>query len=98
MIGECLRKGFCWLMGLVLIIALDILAVDPKHHFRGAGRMLVDWGTKKADEMNVEVSDMYLVSYQALFLTLTVLFRLLLKPLFTAVIFMRRVAFASLDM
>ncbi|MCJ1233238.1 hypothetical protein MMC14_001193 [Varicellaria rhodocarpa] len=36
------------------LLALDILAVDPKHHFRGAGRMLVDWGTKKADEMNVE--------------------------------------------
>jgi hypothetical protein len=37
-------------------IALDILCVDPKHHYRGAGRILVDWGTKKADEMGTVVS------------------------------------------
>ena len=37
-------------------IALDILSVDPKHHYRGAGRMLVDWGIKKADELDFEVS------------------------------------------
>lgn len=36
--------------------ALDILSVDPKHHYRGAGRMLVDWGVKVADELDVEVS------------------------------------------
>jgi predicted N-acetyltransferase YhbS len=36
--------------------ALDILAVDPVHHYRGAGRMLVGWGTKMADEMGVEVT------------------------------------------
>ena len=35
---------------------LDILAVDPKHHYRGAGRMLVDWGTKVADNKDFEVS------------------------------------------
>ena len=39
-----------------LSLALDILAVDPRHHFRGAGRMLVEWGMKKADEMDVQVS------------------------------------------
>jgi len=33
------------------LASLDILCVDPKHHYRGAGRILVDWGTKKADEM-----------------------------------------------
>ena len=43
------------------MIALDILAVDPKHQFRGAGRMLVDWGTRRADELNVEVRDICLI-------------------------------------
>lgn len=35
-------------------IALDILTVDPNHQRRGAGRMLVRWGTAIADQMGVE--------------------------------------------
>ena len=31
-------------------VVLDILTVDPKHQCRGAGRMLVEWGLKMADE------------------------------------------------
>ena len=50
-----LREGHNQLTLKSQIAALDILAVDPKHHYRGAGRMLVQWGTKKADEMDVEV-------------------------------------------
>ncbi|KAL8655270.1 MAG: hypothetical protein Q9226_003111 [Calogaya cf. arnoldii] len=34
-------------------LALDILTVDPKHQKRGAGRMLVEWGTAVADKMGV---------------------------------------------
>ncbi|KAI4144741.1 MAG: hypothetical protein LQ340_006546 [Diploschistes diacapsis] len=34
--------------------ALDILSVDPKHQYRGAGRMLVEWGCNIADSMDVE--------------------------------------------
>ncbi|KAI9756787.1 MAG: hypothetical protein M4579_003704 [Chaenotheca gracillima] len=33
---------------------LDILFTDPKHHRRGAGTKLVQWGTSRADEMGVE--------------------------------------------
>ncbi|PQE19635.1 gnat family protein [Rutstroemia sp. NJR-2017a WRK4] len=43
------------------LVSLDLLTVDPKHQRRGAGRMLVQWGTKKADELGftavVEASD-----------------------------------------
>jgi len=43
------------------LVSLDILAVDPEHQYRGAGRMLVKWGTKIADELGfvavVEASD-----------------------------------------
>ncbi|KAL8736507.1 MAG: hypothetical protein Q9166_000299 [cf. Caloplaca sp. 2 TL-2023] len=35
-------------------LALDQLTVDPKHQKRGAGRMLVRWGTAVADEMRVK--------------------------------------------
>ncbi|KAA8569093.1 hypothetical protein EYC84_000763 [Monilinia fructicola] len=34
-----------------MIIALDILAVDPAYQRRGAGRLLVRWGTAIADEL-----------------------------------------------
>ena len=37
--------------------ALDIETVDPEWQRRGAGRMLVKWGTAIADEMGVEVKD-----------------------------------------
>ena len=37
-------------------VVLDILTVDPKHQRRGAGRMLVEWGVKMADEMGAEVA------------------------------------------
>ncbi|KAL8651851.1 MAG: hypothetical protein Q9210_003025 [Variospora velana] len=35
------------------LVSLDILTVDPKHQKRGAGRMLVEWGTAIADKMGV---------------------------------------------
>lgn len=35
--------------------ALDIETVDPEWQRRGAGRMLVKWGTAIADEMGVAV-------------------------------------------
>ncbi|KAL8952507.1 MAG: hypothetical protein Q9222_001575 [Ikaeria aurantiellina] len=35
------------------LVSLDILTVDPKHQKRGAGRMLVEWGTAVADKMGV---------------------------------------------
>ncbi|KAI4103515.1 MAG: hypothetical protein LQ339_004240 [Xanthoria mediterranea] len=35
------------------LVSLDILTVDPKHQRRGAGRMLVEWGTAIADKMGV---------------------------------------------
>ncbi len=34
---------------------LHSLIVDPKHRFRGAGRLLVRWGIDKADELGIEV-------------------------------------------
>jgi N-acetylglutamate synthase-like GNAT family acetyltransferase len=37
-------------------VGLDTLVVDPQCQRRGAGRMLVKWGTALADEMKVEVS------------------------------------------
>ena len=39
--------------------ALDLLAVDPKAQYRGAGRMLVEWGTKAADELDYEVNPLF---------------------------------------
>jgi len=32
---------------------LDICFTDPEYHRRGAGRMLVEWGTRRADELGV---------------------------------------------
>lgn len=34
---------------------LDLLIVDPKHHRKGAGRALIQWGLDKADELGVDV-------------------------------------------
>ena len=36
-------------------IALDLQCVDPAYQRRGAGRMLVRWGTELADKMGVKV-------------------------------------------
>lgn len=33
---------------------LNVLVVDPEHHRRGAGAMLVRWGVEKADEIGIE--------------------------------------------
>lgn len=35
--------------------ALNAMGVHPSQRGRGAGRMLMDWGVRKADEMNVEM-------------------------------------------
>lgn len=40
-------------------IALDILCVDPAHQRRGAGRQLVKWGTKIADDLGFTVSNLH---------------------------------------
>ena len=34
-------------------IVLDSCFVAPAHQRRGAGKLLVEWGTKKADELGV---------------------------------------------
>lgn len=34
-------------------IYLSILTTDPDHHRKGAGRALVEWGTKQADELGI---------------------------------------------
>ncbi|PQE19538.1 hypothetical protein CJF32_00007479 [Rutstroemia sp. NJR-2017a WRK4] len=43
------------------LVALDLLTVDPKYQRRGAGRLLVKWGTSLADELGftavVEATD-----------------------------------------
>lgn len=36
------------------IVCLDILAVDPPYQRRGVASALVEWGTKKADELGLE--------------------------------------------
>lgn len=36
------------------VIALEILAVEPQSQGRGAGSMLVKWGTDLADSMGAE--------------------------------------------
>ena len=35
--------------------ALDILTIDPHHQRRGAGRELVQWGVRLAEEKGAEV-------------------------------------------
>jgi GNAT superfamily N-acetyltransferase len=33
-----------------MTVVLHILVTDPEHHRRGAGKMLIRWGTEQADE------------------------------------------------
>lgn len=40
-------------MTLMRHLVLDSLATHPKYQRRGAGKMLVDWGTKIADDMRL---------------------------------------------
>ncbi|CZR53747.1 uncharacterized protein PAC_03627 [Phialocephala subalpina] len=35
-------------------VLLDVCCTDPEYHRRGAGKMLVRWGTGKADELGVK--------------------------------------------
>ncbi|KAF2690658.1 hypothetical protein K458DRAFT_61488 [Lentithecium fluviatile CBS 122367] len=42
-------------MGSTLHIELNLLFVHPSHCRHGVGRMLIDWGIKKADELEIEV-------------------------------------------
>jgi len=42
------------IMGTRPYVLLDILSTHPDHHRRGAGTMLVKWGTDKADELGLE--------------------------------------------
>ena len=37
------------------VAALDLLTVDPKHQSRGAGTMLLKWGTELGDRLGAEV-------------------------------------------
>ncbi|KAI7458168.1 poly-binding protein 4 [Hortaea werneckii] len=36
------------------LVSLDILTIDPKYQRKGIGNALVQWGTRKADELGVE--------------------------------------------
>lgn len=33
-----------------MLVVLHILVTDPEHHRRGAGAMLIRWGTEQADD------------------------------------------------
>ncbi|KAL8698018.1 MAG: hypothetical protein Q9224_002048 [Gallowayella concinna] len=46
-------KLVCKFSRLSICVPSDTLTVDPKHQKRGAGRLLVKWGTAVADEMGV---------------------------------------------
>lgn len=35
-------------------VLLDMCFTDPEYHRRGAGKMLVNWGVQRADEMGVK--------------------------------------------
>jgi GNAT superfamily N-acetyltransferase len=35
--------------------ALDLMCVDPEHHYRGAGTLLMQMGVDAADRLGVEV-------------------------------------------
>ncbi|KAI9793070.1 MAG: hypothetical protein M1816_000968 [Peltula sp. TS41687] len=37
------------------LLSLDLLCVDPKHQYRGAGSKLVKWSVELADQMNAEI-------------------------------------------
>lgn len=45
----------CLLLTTYLGAALELLAVHPNHRRLGAGRALVEWGTKASDEQGVKV-------------------------------------------
>ncbi len=36
------------------LVSLDILAIDPAYQRKGVGARLVEWGTKKADDLGFE--------------------------------------------
>lgn len=38
-----------------VVLALDILCVDPQHQRRGAGTLFLEYGVQIADELGVEV-------------------------------------------
>jgi hypothetical protein len=39
-----------------LHVVLSIMTVNPKHQYRGAGTLMMEWGTKLADELGALVS------------------------------------------
>lgn len=56
--GHCICMYFpsvlpSFTMLISAIAALEFLQVDPKYHRRGAGRLLTQWGVKRADELGV---------------------------------------------
>ena len=56
--GRLVCKLLCMSVPIPLltgVLALDLLTVDPRHQKRGAGRMLVQWGTDIADKLGFEV-------------------------------------------
>lgn len=52
-----IRKGVCFV--LTSQIVLELLAVHPDFQRRGAGRALVEWGTRAADEQGVKVCNKF---------------------------------------
>lgn len=38
------------------LLVLNIMTVNPKHQHKGVGTMLMEWGTRQADELNALVS------------------------------------------
>ena len=56
-IGVCYwRTKTNWFQtNTVMRTALDILTIDPNHQRRGAGRELMKWGVRMADEIGAEV-------------------------------------------
>lgn len=42
-------------MSCTIWSVLDTLSTNPKHQRRGAGKMLVDWGTQIADDMHLPI-------------------------------------------
>lgn len=69
-----------------MLLALDLLTVDPEHQRRGAGRLLVQWGTSLADELGFQVRNVIFPST----LLSNLAGRRWLKPQSTAVICTKR--------
>jgi predicted N-acetyltransferase YhbS len=42
-------------MRLTSPLVLDLCFVDPVYQNRGVGKMLIEWGIQKADEMGVDI-------------------------------------------